>query len=162
MDRIERPNNRRPAEQWEAAKDMYAKGETLQEISQKLGIPLGSLKVKAWRHKWDGMRVRTLTAVVTETKAFQRQGNEGLEERGRKIRTTLSKAIERQAGRLADQPTECLRDELDLASAIGKAAAAASLIHGWDRESISTSVRIGAMGEVDAEEGARAIDAQSM
>ncbi len=39
-----------------------------------------------------------------------------------------------------------------------KAAAVASTVHGWDRESVTSTVRIGAMGQLDDQgEGENAV-----
>ena len=56
---------------------------------------------------------------------------------------------ERQVERLADTPTDCLRDEVELATALAKSATTAQIVHGWDRESASISVRTQVLAQLE-------------
>ena len=132
---------------------MFLAGATVHQIAEKLTIPIGSVKAKAYRERWPSLRERVKPVVteirMTKTRAYAEGVNEGMEQEGRKIRTLLSKAVHRQAERIADADPETLRDELDVAQVIAKAATSAQIIHGWDRESASISVRTQVLAQLE-------------
>lgn len=154
-ERLEPANKPRPSHDWEHAKALFISGHSTGKVAEITGIPIGTVKAYAYRHRWDSIRAKAKVTLadtrITVTKAFLDGKAEGMEEEGRKVRKLLSKAVSRQVERIADADPETLRDELDVATILQKAAGVASTTYGWDRESVSTSVRIGAMGEVDAE-----------
>lgn len=164
MDRLEPANKPRPAHDWEQAKAIFLAGHSVAKVSEMTGIPIGTVKAYAYRHRWDSIRAKTLPKIlearITTTKAYATGLHDGIEQEGRKVRTLLSKAVSRQVERIADADPETLRDELDVATILQKAAGVASTTYGWDRESVSTSVRIGAMGEVDELGEGPTVDAQ--
>jgi hypothetical protein len=101
---------------------------------------------------------KIIEARVTTTKAYASGLADGMEQEGREIRKLLSKAVHRQVERVGQADPETLRDEMDVATVLQKAAAVASTVHGWDRESVTSTVRIGAMGQLDDQgEGENAV-----
>ena len=159
---MDRPNAPRPSHDWEAAKALYLAGNSAPKVAELTGIPLGSVKAYAYRHRWDSIRQRALPKIiearVTTTKAYASGLADGMEQEGREIRKLLSKAVHRQVERVGQADPETLRDEMDVATVLQKAAAVASTVHGWDRESVTSTVRIGAMGQLDDQgEGENAV-----
>ena len=153
MDSQERPNKSRPNDQWKDALALFLGGASVHQISEKLAIPLGSVKARAYRDRWVEVRNRAkpLAAEIrmTTTRAFLEGRNDGMEERGRKLRQNLSKAIHDQLERLPSYAPETLRDELDIGVVLKNASGVAATVHGWDRESVTSTVRVGAMGGLD-------------
>lgn len=151
MERLQPANTPRPNHDWEQAKVLYCAGHSTAKIGEMLGIPVGTVKAYAYRHRWDAVRQRAkpvlLEARITTTKAYASGREDGMEEEGRKVRRLLSRAVCRQMERMVETTPETLRDEMDVAAVLAKAAGVATTTYGWDRESITSTVRVGAMGD---------------
>lgn len=143
----------------EKAKALFLQGASQAQIAESLGVRENTIKTWAHRYHWPTVKrsVKPIlqTLVLTEQTRVSAGIQAGLEEEGRQLRKSLSMDLQRTAGRLSGQwaSPDSIREELERAQVVRQVAAVASQVYGWDRESITSTVRVGAMGEEEIGEG---------
>lgn len=143
----------------EKAKALFLQGASQAQIAESLGVRENTIKTWAHRYHWPSVKrsVKPIlqTLVLTEQTRVSAGIQAGLEEQGRRLRETLSNDLHRTAGRLEDRwaSPDSIREELERSQVVRQVAAVASQVYGWDRESVTSTVRVGAMGEEESGEG---------
>jgi len=152
------------AKKREQAKALFLSGITMEQVAEAVEVNLSTVKSWAHRYKWPTVKrqVRPLvqSMLVQEQTKVSAGIAAGLEAEGRKLRETLSKDLQGTATRLASHwaSPDSIREELERSQVVRQVAAVASQIYGWDKESVTSTVRIGAMGQLDDQgEGENAV-----
>jgi len=148
----------------EQAKAMFLAGASFPQVSESLGVAESTLKAWVYRFGWNKVKrsVQPLmqSLVVKEQTKVSAGIASGLEQEGRKLRETLSKDLQGTATRLASHwaSPDSIREELERSQVVRQVTAVAAQIYGWDKESVTSTVRIGAMGSLDDQgEGENAV-----
>ena len=137
------------------AKSLYLSGITMEQVADSLQVSLAT--IKTWSHRYQWPKIRREVKPVLRNLLVQEQVKvsagiqKGLEQEGRKLRETLSLDLQGTATRLASHwaSPDSIREELERSQVVRQVTAVAAQIYGWDKESITSTVRIGAMSSLD-------------
>jgi transposase len=146
------------------AKALFLAGASIPQTAESLGIAESTVRAWVYRYKWATVKrsVKPLvqSLVTSETTRVAAGIERGLEQEGRELRKKLSLDLQGTAKRLGEQwaSPDSIREELERSQVVRQVAAVASTLYGWDKESITSTVRIGAMGSLDDQgEGENAV-----